>query len=176
MEPNQDGSEVLETTEMQDEEVEQTSEEVEDAPQTDEEKEALRRENEELKKKNSQLYERVKKKDGDTKSTGLSAKDLLALKDANITADDLDEVQDYAAFRKVSLAEALKHPTLKAILAEKAEERRTAQATQTRSPRGTVKNTGLDHLKKAERTGEIPEDISSIREMLQADIERRRSK
>jgi hypothetical protein len=169
-----DGSEVLETTETEVVQEEDTTED--DAPQTDEEKEALRRENEELKKKNSQLYERVKKKDGENKGTGLSAKDLLALKDANITADDLDEVQDYAAFRKVSLAEALQHPTLKTILAEKAEERRTAQATQTRSPRGTAKSTGLDHLKRAEKTGEMPDDADAIRDMLQANIDRRRNK
>jgi len=159
MEPNQDGSEVLETTETEAEQVENTDEGEVNETDTHEDIEALKAQAakaEELEKKNKQLFERLKKQ-GEQKSTGLSAKDFLALKDANISADDFDDVQNYASFKKVSIADALSDSTMKAILADRADQRRTAQATQTRSPRGATKVSGEDILAKMNTTGEMPE-------------------
>lgn len=175
---NMDDSEVLETTDTETEQEENTEEvEKEEEEQEDEEKVALRKEKEELEKKNKQLYERLKKTDkAPATQSSLSAKDFLALKDANITAEDFDEVQDYAKFRKISIAEALANPTLKSILRDKAEERRTEQAKETRSPRGIAKTTGEDLLQKAEKTNEIPTTEEGMESIIRARLERKRSK
>lgn len=167
-----DDQEVIETPEEQVEEV--TEEE------TAEEKIArLEKEKQELDEKNKKLYARTKEAESKVKepvTDGLSAKDFLALKDANITAEDFDEVQEFARYKKISIAEALGNRTLKNILSERADERKTAQATETRSPRIAHKITGEDTLRKAENTGEVPESDDAMRSMLQARLERRKTK
>lgn len=182
---NQDESEVLETqtTESTPEEVveEATEEYREPVAQATEDSEvddvdALRREKEELERKNKQLYERLKKEQSKPAPAegSLSAKDFLALRDANISADDFDEVQEFASWKKVSIAEALANPTLKAILRDRTEERRTAQATETKSPRGIARSSGEDLLLKAEKTGEVPTTDEGIAALIKARMERKR--
>jgi hypothetical protein len=83
-------------------------------------------------------------------------------------------VQEFASYKKLSIAEALNHQTLKTILADKAEERRTARATETRSPRGIAKSSGEDILRKAEREGEVPETQDGLRALVEARMARRR--
>jgi len=176
-ENNQDGSGVLETTDTAEEQKHETADESEqesDAPQTDEEKEQLRREVEELRKKNSQLYERAKKKEAQESPSGMSLRDVLALKDADVSADDLEDVQEYAAFKKISIAEALKSPTLKTILGQKAEERKTALATATKGGAKAIsKTTGEDLLRRAETTGELPSDDASLQKLIEARREKK---
>lgn len=104
----------------------------------------------------------------------LSPKDYLALQQAQITADDFDEVQDFANYRKISVAEALKSPTLKTILKERVEERNTSAAMNTKSPRGMTKTSGEDLLQKAEKTGEIPDTPEGIRALQEARLARRK--
>lgn len=175
---NMDESQVLETetTEAEQDntvEAEETQEDDVEAIKAELEKE--RAEKAELEKKNKQLYERAKKAEKSPAIEGnLTAKDILALKDADISAQDLDEVQDFAKYRKISIAEALESKTLRTILAERKEERRTAQATETKSPRGIAKVTGEDLLRKAETTGEVKE--SDIDALIQARLERKRNK
>lgn len=182
---NMDESHVLETettdaeqedttadTESQEEEENPTESETEDI----EALKAKAAKSDELEKKNKQLYERLKKteKTKPAQEGSLSAKDFLALKDSNISAEDFDEVQDFAKYKRISIAEALKMPTLKTILNEKAEERRTAKATETRSPRGIAKQTGEDLLRKAETTGEVKE--SDIDALVNARLDRKRNR
>lgn len=170
-----DETHVLET-ETQEEEVVETevdTNEEEDVEAIKAELEKEKAAKAELEKKNKQLYERIKKGEkGEGES--LNVKDILALKDAEVTAEDLDEVQDFAKYRKISIAEALQSKTLKTILAERKEERRTAQATETKSPRGIAKVTGEDILRKAEATGEVPDSIDGIKSMLEARLARRK--
>lgn len=167
-----DDSEVLETQNTEVEQEENTTEEletVEDEPQEDVEK--LKSEKSELERKNKQLYERLKKQESrpqQTSTDSLSAKDFLALKDANISADDFDEVQEFATFKKISIADAIKNPTLRSILNERQEERRTAHATATKSPRGATKASGDDLLRKAERTNELPDNDDGMRAIFEA--------
>jgi len=118
----------------------------------------------------------VKKSEKATTVENTSVRDILALKDADVSADDLDEVQKYAKYEGITIAEALQSKTLKTILAERREERRTAQATETKSPRGIAKVTGEDVLRKAETTGDVPESDEAMRSMLQARLERKRAK
>lgn len=176
MENQQDAPEVLETPETVVETVETPAEET----QTDEEKEQLKKKLEEIEKKNKQLYERLKKAEqvpSKVENTDeLSSKDLLAIMNASVSEDDLDEVIEFAKYKKISVAEALKNSTLKSILSDKASERKTAAATQTRSARGTSKVSGSDILAKAERTGEVPDDEEGLNALFQARLARKLGK
>lgn len=167
----QDAPEVLETPEVE--------QETPVVPETDEEKENLRKEVEDLKKKNSQLYARVKKEEtrevkAPLQTDGLSSKDVLFLAKVDVHADDIDDVLDWAKFKKVSVTEAYKQ--LKGVLDVKAEERKTAAVTQTKgSPRGTTKITSEDLLQKAELSGEVPDTAEGLRQLAQARLARRKS-
>lgn len=171
-----DESEVLETTETQVAEETEATEDVvlEEVPEQEEvDVEALKREKEELEKKNKQLYERLKKKDTPSDPSSLTAKDFLALKESDVKADDFDEVQDFATYKRLSIAEALVHPTLKGILRDRMEERKTSDATSTRSPRGTSRQaTGEEILRRSERTGTMPESADDMTAIFLARRER----
>jgi hypothetical protein len=171
-----------------DSEVENLNSSIEETENIDSQNDAPEQEQgetkEEYTEREKQYYARIKelekklkeKKEEPSQDANLSPRDFLALKDANITADDFEEVQDFATYKKLSIADALAHPTLKTILQDRAEERRTARATETRSPRGVAKTSGEDFLKKAESQGEVPESDEGLRAMLQARLERRRNK
>lgn len=166
-EPN-DAPEVIEIPE----EPEEVIEVVEETP---EEKIArLESANAELDEKNKKLYARTKEAESTVKSAknDLSNKDLLFLAKTDLVEEDVDEVLEWSKFKKIPVAEAYKQ--LKPKLDVAAEQRKTAQAVQTGSPRGTIKNTGADILKKAESTGEVPETSEGMTAMLQARLDRRR--
>ncbi len=130
--------------------------------------------NEELAKNYKTRAEKAEAERKEKKETtdSLDIKDTIYLGKADIHDDDLDEVLTYAKNMKVSVREAHEH--YKPILADRNDERRTAQATQTKSPRGITKNSGEDTLRKAESTGEVPESEKEMEAMLQARLERRR--
>lgn len=75
----------------------------------------------------------------DPENNNLSSKDLYALMEAKVPQEDIDEVIEVAKLRNVSVAEALKSNLVKAVLTEKAEFRKTAAATSTRTTRQTTK-------------------------------------
>lgn len=159
MEENQDESQVLETettdqsTEQKAETEQLSSEEIAD----------LRRkaaERDDFETKNKQLYERAKKAETKAPSndSDLSPRDVVLLMENKVAAEDIDDVVQAAAILKKPLAEALKSNVVRTLLAEKAEERRTANATQTRTTaRGSSKVSGEELLAKAESTGEVPD-------------------
>lgn len=170
MEEENDGSEVIETTEESTEEIQEET--VEETP---EDKIArLESEKAELEDKNKKLYARTKDAEAKTKSSkdDLSNKDLLFLAKNDIAEEAIDEVVEWAKFKKLPIADAYKQ--LKPKLDAEAEQRKTAQATTTQSPRGVVKNSGADILKKAEATGEVPDTMDAMIQMHQARLERRR--
>lgn len=134
--------------------------------------EALKRENETLKAQKEHWREKAAK----PKETppqpvpeGVNLKDSLALLNAKVHEDDVDEVIDYAKFKKISIAEALKSNVVKATLEEKAEYRATANATNTGKNKGsTGRLSGEALLKKTEKTGEIPESDEELEKLLDA--------
>lgn len=98
----------------------------------------------------------------------LSAKDLYALMEAKVPQEDIDEVTKAAKVLNVPLAEALKSPIVKGILSTKAEERKTAEVTNTGGGRRAVsKNTDADLLARAERN-EMPESDDEIKRLSEA--------
>lgn len=131
----------------------------------------------ELEAKNKQLYERAKKaKDQAKEATdGLTSRDTLSLGRANIADEDVDEVIDFAKFKKISVAEALKHPSLKAILTDRVEVRRTAAATQTRGGQRGAAQTSPDVLLHKARTGELPKE-EDIDKLVEAEMQARLKK
>ncbi len=168
-----DAPEVLETPEAEEEQPEETLDE------PDEDIEALRAKAakaDDLEQKNKQLFARLKKQDEsvETPST-LSTKDVLALTGAGISVEDFDEVERVSKILGKPIHEALNDTTLKTILATRAEERRTAAATEIKSPRGTAKSTGEDLLRKAEKSGEVPDTTEGMKDLAKARLDRRRA-
>lgn len=161
MEPNQDEPQVLETAAPEATPEDQPVEPAE--PQADDKDQKIA----ELEKTNKQLFERAKKAELKVKEAPppapapeptLSEKDRFALYKGDVSADDIDDVLEYARFKKLTVSDALKSSVVTNMLAEKKEQRRTAEATQTRnSPRGTTKVSGAELLAKANRTGEVPD-------------------
>ena len=104
----------------------------------------------------------------------LTTKDVYALMNAKVAEEDIEQVAEYAKFKKISVAEALKSTVVKTMLEESVEQRTTANATQTRGgARGTSKVSGEDLLSKAERTGEVPETDEGMQAIFKAQLARK---
>lgn len=104
----------------------------------------------------------------ETPSADINSKDLIALMNAKVAEDDVDEVVEYAKFKSISVAEALKTGVVKTLLHEKRELRRTAEATNTgptKSGSSRVSDEAL--LDKARKAGEIPENDTDLDRMLE---------
>ena len=112
--------------------------------------------------------EKAPKATSTKQSTDLNSKDLIALMNAKVAEDDIDEVVEYAKFKNISVAEALKTSVVKTSLREKAEQRRTAEATNTGPTRsGTAKVSEEVLLEKARKSGEIPENDADLDRLLE---------
>lgn len=102
-----------------------------------------------------------------------SIKDYVAFKNANIHEDDVDDVLEYAKFKKISVGDALKSSIMRASLKEKEELRNTAQATNTGKTRtGKTSASGDSLLEKASKTGEIPDSDEAMNALLEARYKR----
>lgn len=99
-------------------------------------------------------------------SSNLSSKDTIALMNAKVHEDDIEEVQEIAKLKKISVAEALKLDLTKTVLAQKAEFRKTADATNTQASRKGATKISEDKLQENLSKGEIPEKGSDEAERL----------
>lgn len=156
---------------------------------TDDESEKSNEDIEKLKEINKQLYARAKKAEGfefkdgkwvkpeikkekpiekSVKEPEMSTKDLFYLVKNNVHEDDIDEVLEYAKFKKISVSEALSSPVIKNTLETKSEQRRVAEATHTgTSTRGTAKISDETIIEKANK-GELPESESDMIRLVKA--------
>jgi len=166
-ENNNDDQEVIETPE------EEIAEETIETPEedVDQEKEALRKEKEELEVKNKKLYARLKlsesKKEESKESspeTMLSQTDLIYVAKADIHEDDIEVVRKHASLYGISMREA--HEYLKPNLAIREEERKTANATNSKSSRSGIKKVTDEEIISKARKGEIPDSGSEEAERL----------
>lgn len=107
----------------------------------------------------------------------LSTKDAIALMEHKIKEEeDIEEVENWAKFKGISIAQALKSDELKAVLNIKAEKRGSARATNTGSARHSPSNlTEAQLMQKAIRTREIPESSEDMDKLVKAVIDSRRS-
>lgn len=104
-------------------------------------------------------------KAGEAKSE-LASEDIIYLSKADIHEDDMKEVVNYAKKMGVGVKEA--HAFFKPILKERAEQRKTAEVTNTGSSRRSVtKPSDADLLKKAQE-GDLPEDPEEIARIMRA--------
>ena len=106
-----------------------------------------------------------------TSEEPLTLKDIRALQDVH--DDDVDELTEYAKFKKISVAEAKKLPEMQALLSTKTEFRESQAATNTGgSKKGTSKNTHEAILERAE-AGQLPEDDEGIKALSEARLAQR---
>lgn len=108
------------------------------------------------------------------KQSDLSAVDIIAISKANIEAEDVEDVLDYAKYKGISIAEALKSSVVKATLSQKEELRKTAQATSTgTSRRGTASITDAQLIANAEK-GIMPESDADYDRLAELRLKRNR--
>lgn len=101
-----------------------------------------------------------------SKNASLSPEDLVSIVRANIEPEDLKEVTKYAKYENISITEALKSSVVKAILSEKSEYRKTAEASNTGSSRrGSAKVSDSALLENA-RKGVFPESDEDIKRLI----------
>lgn len=101
-------------------------------------------------------------------SNALTIKDQMALFNAKVNEDDIEEVLDYAKYRNISVAEALKSTVIKATLAEKEEFRNSAKASIAGNQRrGVAKITEETILNNAQK-GNLPESDEDIQKLFLA--------
>ena len=131
----------------------------------DEEKNKLKEygENQKIRAEKAEKGEKKEEKDGYV----MSEKDIFALSKANIEEEDLDEIKDYAQFKKLTVADALKDKTLQGILSDNAEKRQSARAVDTGKGGRSSTVTGETLLSRAEQ-GQLPEDDEGIDKLVEA--------
>lgn len=156
-----------------------TTEEQSDSNQSEESVESLKAklEKSEAEKNNQRIRaekaERQAKVEVKPEPAGLTSKDTIAIINAKVHEDDVDDVLDYAKYKKISVAEALKSSVIKASLAEKDELRNTAQATSTGKVRsGSSKVSGDILLAKARKTGELPDSDEGMDALVESRLKR----
>lgn len=115
------------------------------------------------------LRDRIKseKKDEVSETLNLSTRDTIALVEAKVSSEDYDEVVRVAKILNKTVADALKDKTMLSILRDRVEERQTAQATQTKSARGSSR-VSADALVTKARQGAIPTTDDEIARLAEA--------
>lgn len=104
----------------------------------------------------------VEKKSSAPSKSRLDPTDVFILVKNNVLEEDVQDVVEYATFKKISIKEALASNFVKALLSDKAEERATAEATHTGSARRSAgaKNS-RDIINEASR-GNLPDDPTAL--------------
>lgn len=114
----------------------------------------------------------AKPKPADTQvqQSALSPIDIIALTKADLPAEDIAQVQEYATFKKISVADALKDSVMSGILAQNAEVRRSAAAAQAGGgQRSATAPSGEDLLTEQEKgTGKVLETDEEMQKLWRA--------
>ena len=170
---NYDEETVEETTETPEEVVEdETTEDVVEETTEDTEEEEIDWEAR-AKKAEAAIIKAKSKPKSETKAPKIDGKlstfDMLALQKADIeTEEDLDEVVRWADYNKISVAEALKSNILKATLAEKAEERKSAMAVNTGTGRRSSGAVSDERLLADAKKGIMPSTDEGLMQLIKA--------
>jgi hypothetical protein len=177
MDANQtDAPEVLETQEVAEETTETPeAEEPELTPEVIADLKAKAAKAEELEKKNKQLFERAKKAEATKEIKGveeahqaLSTKDVLYLAKADVHEDDVNEVLEWAKFKKISVSEA--HKQLTATLQVRAEERKSAETANVSNVRRGPTTLKPETLLENAKSGKLPETDADIARLMDAKL------
>lgn len=103
-----------------------------------------------------------------TTANELNSKDLVAIMNAKVPEDDIDEVVEYAKYRKTSISDILKDPIMKATLDLRAEERNTSSAANTNTSRRGSTRVPDDILLSNASRGKMPEGDAEIARLMKA--------
>jgi hypothetical protein len=90
------------------------------------------------------------------KEVSVTFKDSYALMQAGVHEEDIDEVVEYATFKKISVSEALKSDVVKTILSNKSEFRKTAEITNAGSARRGATKLSDEALLSKLKDGNVP--------------------
>lgn len=174
MENEQDGSEVLETTEETVEETaqEQDTQEEELTSEQIAELKAKAARADELEEKNKRLFERAKKQQ--VKQDGLSPKDTLYLAKTNIHEDDVDELVELSMKMGWDIRKA--HEFMAPTLKERNEERTSAKATATGKVRPGVNDVPDTTVLNKASKGNVPEDDEGMQRLIDAELNQKARK
>jgi hypothetical protein len=173
--PNQPVEETVETEQVKDETPVEESEDLET-----------------LKEKNKKLFERAKKAEAEAKELKtkakapapkveavkleVSLKDQMALINAKVHEDDLEEVMDYAKYKGISIVDALKSPVILTTLRDKEEQRKTADATNTTGSRRVTTKLSDDTLLRNASVGTIDDSEEGIERLIEARLASKKKK
>lgn len=142
---------------------------------------------EKLKGQNVKLFERAKKAEGfikdedggwvkkpkpapkakpetkEAQKIEITPMDTIALMEAEVTnTDDINEVLDYARFKNISVAKALKSSLVKTTIADRVAERKTAEATATKGGKKGISTPDADTLVQQANEGNFPDDPADL--------------
>ncbi len=168
------------------ENLDSTNEETETVNSTNDDTTDAESDKPEYTEREKQYYARIKKLEQELKeakttktdsapANGLSVSETIALAKANVEPEDIEDIIEYATFKKMSVLDALKSPVMKATLAEKAELRKSAAAVSTGSGRragsGQVSD---DRLLADASKGILPESEADIARLTELRLKGRR--
>lgn len=108
------------------------------------------------------------------KSLDLSPADIIAISKANIEAEDIEDVLEYARFKGLPIVEALKSPVVKATLSEKNELRKSAEATHTGTSRRASSVISDAQLLENARKGILPDSDADLDRLTSLQVNRKR--
>ena len=182
----EDTVEVEETLDTQEEEVEEQEEEVEEQEEEVEEQEEdveddtdwkaeaeKQKQLAENQKKRAEKAEKKSKTPAPSNDSGMSALDIIAISKADVAEEDLDEVLDYAKYKGISIAEALKSNVVKATLTDNAEHRKSAEAVSTGSTRRGSSQVSDERLLENASNGNLPSSDADMNRLAKLKIGRK---
>ena len=109
----------------------------------------------------------------ETPKNDYSLQDIRAL--SKVHDDDVDRVTKFAKGEETSVAEAMKDKDLQAILKNREEERKTADATNTGGgKRGLSKVSGKKLLTKFKSTEELPDSDEDMEKLVEAELKEKK--
>lgn len=109
-------------------------------------------------------------------NNNISLKDSFALLKADVPDGVIDDIVEYATFKKISVSEALQSTAVKAIIADKKEATKIAEASYTGSTRRTTSTVSAETLLRNFEKGILPDSDADMDRLAQARIDARRSK
>lgn len=168
---NNDSSNVEEVEEV--EEVSEATDEPsdgEDSPDVSElqrQLEALKNENKTLKIQKAKAKEKVREVVKTEPRNEMPQSDLIALMKADIHEDDIQEVVDYAKFKNIPVKDALSSSTIKALLSEKTEKRKSAEVSNTGATRKSTAKMTDEALVSKFSKGEMPDSDEELTRLIE---------
>lgn len=101
-----------------------------------------------------------------SKMDGLSTLDVIALAKANLDDEAIKEAMDYAKYKKISIAEAIKSPAVKATIALIEENKRVSEASNTGSARRGASKISDETLVENAKKGILPDSDADLQRLV----------